>query len=146
MCDLTEVTSITQNGLLLDSFWSGASRPSCPSHPKLSRVYGVSSTWNKAAATHTQIRKQMQKVHYQVVQPPSWENKDLTNGLCSGHKGGGESVKPLSCLPSGSHTCGPFCILQGWTYPAQFQVLPSFKIKNNNQRAAVNTLTTNQLK
>ena len=61
------------------------------------------STWNEAAAPHTPIQNQMQEVHYQVVQPPSWENKDPTNRLCSGHKGGGESVKAISPPPNGSH-------------------------------------------
>ena len=107
MCDLTEVTSTTQNGLHLDSYWSGASRPSCPSRPKLSRVYGVSSTWNEAAATHTQIRKQMQEVCYQVIQPPSWENKGPTNGLCSGHKGAA-SQSHHSAAQQTAHTHGPF--------------------------------------
>ena len=59
----------------------------------------------------------------------------------------GQRVSHTIQLPSKqrAHT-RPFCILQGWTYPAQFQALPSFKIKNNNQRATVNVLPTNQLK
>ena len=146
MCNLTEVTFTTQSWLFLGSSWSGASWPSHPSRPKLSGVYRVLSTRNEAAAPHTPIQNQMQEVHYQVVQPPSWENKDPTNRLCSGHKGGGESVKAISPPPNGSHTQGPFGILQGWSYAARFQGLPSFKIKDDNQRATVNVLPTNQLK
>lgn len=77
---------------------------------------------------------------------PSWENKGPANRLSSGHKGGGESVKAISLPPNGPHTRGPFGILQGWSYAAQFQGLPSFKVKSDNRRATVNVLPTNQLK